>query len=484
LRNWFAVFLEFGHCVSAPRKTPARKRFLKRIAILFTAILVAVFFATEPAQATAQVWVNTSGNTDFNSGASWVGGTAPGVNDVGRFDAAAVAQPNLSSSLSISGLFFNGGLVSGYDVTSTAGAAFTLTGQNTSGSSGSSDGSAAAIRASNTSGTNTIDAPLILASTTGTSTFFQTVNGVLVVNGDISSSGNVALSLRGGGDIVLNGTNTYTGGTSTDVAAAQGLIVGNDSALGTGTFSVNTNTTIQAGGGAHTIGNAVMLNVPATLSVGGANNLTFSGPVTVAGNAVSKDINVFNAATTTFGGSLFLSDLAAAGKTLTIQGSGAVVISGVVSDFDGAGTAGTLQYNGAGSLTLNNTNTFSGGTKLLAGTIIALKDGAFGTGNVSLTAANLTLTLQGGATNNYIADTASLSYKDTDTINLEYTGTDVVAALIVDGVSLGFGTYGAGATNPDGAFTGTGFIAIIPEPAISTLLGLGLLLGVQRLRRK
>jgi fibronectin-binding autotransporter adhesin len=445
---------------------------------------LAPFLASQSAQATARVWLNTAGNTDFNSGTSWVGGTAPGLGDVGRFDAAATAQPNLSSSLSIAGLFFSAGLVSGYDITSSGGAAFTLTGQNTSGSSGSSDASAAAIRGSNTSGTNTIDADLILASATGTSTFFQNFVGVLVVNGNISSSGAVALSLRGGGTIQLNGTNTYTGGTSSDGATAQDLVLGNDSALGTGTFSININTTVQAGGGSRTIGNAIMLNAPATLSVGGANNLTFTGPVTVAGGALTNSMNVFNAGITTFGGSLFLSDNAGFGKTLTIRGSGAVVINGVVSDFNGVGTAGTLQYNGAGSLTLNNTNTYSGGTDLIAGTIIALHDGAFSTGHVSLTGGNVTLTLQDGATNNYIADGATLSYVTTDTINLEYTGTDAVATLIVNGVAQAPGLYGAGGINPNNAFTGTGFILVLPEPSTWMLIGAGALVLAQRLRRK
>ena len=59
-----------------------------------------------------------------------------------------------------------------------------------------------------------------------------------------------------------------------------------------------------------------------------------------------------------------------------------------------------------------------------------------------------TLTLQNGATNNYIVDTARLSYVTADTINLNYTGTETVAGLIVDGLSRANGIYGSGGTNP------------------------------------
>src|SRR6266403_155784 len=67
-----------------------------------------------------QVWKNTAGDTDFNAGTSWVSGTAPGAGDVGAFSAAVVAQPNLSASLSISGLYFKGTGASGYDLTGTS----------------------------------------------------------------------------------------------------------------------------------------------------------------------------------------------------------------------------------------------------------------------------------------------------------------------------------------------------------------------------
>src|SRR5438270_236488 len=48
-------------------------------------------------------WGNTG--TDFNTGANWVGGTAPGAGDVAYFKTAEVTNPNLSASVSIAGFY-------------------------------------------------------------------------------------------------------------------------------------------------------------------------------------------------------------------------------------------------------------------------------------------------------------------------------------------------------------------------------------------
>jgi fibronectin-binding autotransporter adhesin len=432
----------------------------------------------------ARLWANTG--TDFNTGASWTGGVAPGVGDVGQFAAVEATNPNLSSSISISGLYFSGTASSGYDVTSSSSAVtFTLTGRSTSGSGGSSDSSAAAIRSEITSGTNTIDAPLILAPSTGPSTFFLATGGTLVLNGPISDAGaGKALSLKNG-TFQINGLNTFSGGTSID-AASTTVVLGNDSALGTGTFTINNTSTLQASS-ARTLANNVVLGGNTTISGGSA--FTFNGTFTSSGSN-TRTLTVSNTGGATLAGNVFLQEAGASGRTFTINGTSAVAISGLIAD-GGTGPA-TLKYTGSSTLTLSHANnTYSGGTQetIAGSTIVGTATGVFGLGNVSLTATSVTLTLQ-GASNNYIADTANLSFVSGDTINLNFTGIETIGALIVDNVSQPLGLYSASGTNPDGDLFGTGMLMVtaiaVPERSTWSMLVMGaaLLVGVQRWRRR
>ncbi len=99
----------------------------------------------------------------------------------------------------------------------------------------------------------------------------------------------------------------------------------------------------------------------------------------------------------------------------------------------------------------------------------------------------MTLTLQNGATNNYINDNASISIVSGAFANLNYTGTDVVGGIVLNGTPQTTpGTYGSttsGATFQSTDFLGTGTLTLIPEPATYMLFGIGLLACAQRFRR-
>ena len=257
-------------------------------------VLLGLFFAPEFAQAANRIWGNSG--TNFNSGTSWSGGTAPGSNDVAVFNAAMVTQPNLSGSLTIQELNFSLAASSGYDLTSSnTGVKLTLTNTGT--------GATSAINAANTSGTNTIDAPIILgAAAASTQTFTQASGGTLVMNGIISSTNSVTLSLTGG-IITLAGANTYSGGTT--LASGTTLRINNATALGTGTFTINggiidnttgasitlSNNNAQAWNGDFTFTGtqslnlgtgAVTLNATRTVTVN-ANTLTVGGVISGSG---------------------------------------------------------------------------------------------------------------------------------------------------------------------------------------------------------
>ena len=337
---------------------------------------------------------------------------------------------------------------------------------------------ATALAATNASGTNTIDAAITPASNSGNgSTIFQSPGGTLVVNGKITSNQN--LSFAGGGTIQLNNANsTFT--TSIDGAGAT-IVVGNNAAFGNGPLTVNAPAIFQPGSADHNINNTVTLGADATIS--GDHGMSIVGTVTASGG--NRTLTIANTAggASIQGGSLFLQESGASGRTFTIN----VVTSFILfSDtHDGGVGPATLRFTGGGFIQIENPNFYSGGT-LFAGAnaiIFADRDGRLGTGNVSLTAANITFTLDSGTTNNYIADTAAFSLLSTDHINLNYNGNDNVAGLIIDGVAQPPGVYNSGNT-PE--FFGNGSITVVPEPATWLNLSLGgiLLLSLMRITRR
>lgn len=179
----------------------------------------------------------------------------------------------------------------------------------------------------------------------------------------------------------------------------------------------------------------------------------------------------------------------------SVEGTGGVVFNGqnltvgsndTSTTFSGAffdiGSGASLTKIGAGTWTLGASNPLTGGTTLADGNLIVTVDGGLGTGNVSLTGPTVILTLQDGATNNYIFDGATLMVLSGAKVNLNFTGnTDTVSGLVLGGAAQPNGTYDA--TNTPQYFTGTGSVTVVPEPSSIALLfcgGLGLLSILRR----
>lgn len=299
-------------------------------------------------------WNNTG--TDWNTGASWnaVSGTTPPSSiDVAWFKTAEVTNPNLSASASIAGLYFNGTGAKGYDITSSS-TSIKLTLTGTSNNSGTapaetSDTSANAIRAENTSGTNIIDAPIVLGAAAGvTQYFYQARGGTLVLNGVISSTNAIGgLTLRSAGagttsTFTLGGANTYAGPTTLNDDNIT-LNINNATAISSGVLITSGNVTID-----NTSGSAITLtnNNPLTLG-GGTTNFTFTG---------SNDLNFGTGAVSLIGGN----------RTITVN-AGTLTFGGSVND---NGQNNTLTKAGSGTLTLNGTaGTYTGKTIIQGGTL-------------------------------------------------------------------------------------------------------------------
>jgi autotransporter-associated beta strand protein len=224
-------------------------------------------------------------------------------------------------------------------------------------------------------GAITISAPIA----TGAIQTWEVIGGG--ANGSsLTASGAVTIShlisKTGAGVLTLSGTNTGSGGIN---FTAGTLVIGNDSALGTGTFSIGAGTTLDTGAGA--------------VVIAGNNAQSWNG------NFIFTGTNTLNLGT----GAITLGDNVnvTVGNTLTV--------GGVIGD--GAATFG-LTKSGAGVLILNGANTYGGLTTLTNGSLALNGDNSGAAGGVTVASGatlNLghanalgsgTLTLNGGVLNN------------------------------------------------------------------------------------
>jgi|GEM_PF-1357816 len=202
--------------------------------------------------------------------------------------------------------------------------------------------------------------------------------GSQIYGGTISGSG--MIWQRGsGGKIVLNGANTYSGGTTLSLGEID---FGSDSTtglgsspLGTGALTIDQtsgNMTLAASGGAHTVGNPIVYNTTTnieTLILGGTNQLTLSGTINLS---------------TTQG------DTIGTNRTIQVENTKPTTLSGIISD---SGLACGIVKTGNGSLFLDGLNTYTGfttntagllaGSGTIAGNVIVNSGASLGGGNVA-----------------------------------------------------------------------------------------------------
>jgi autotransporter-associated beta strand protein len=196
-----------------------------------------------------------------------------------------------------------------------------------------------------------------------------TVNGSHAITGEMTGGSNNRFAKAGTGSITLSGANTFSGG----VQLREGtILVGNNAALGTGTFQVQfdeagSKTIASSSSTGYTLGNSVNIYNDFTLgqTSGGTGSLTFSGGVQLGNEAGTRNITAATGTSHTFSGAI--SGL----RGITKLGDGTLTLSGgSANTYSGATTvsAGVLELNKstgnaiAGNLTVN-----SGATLLLSG---------------------------------------------------------------------------------------------------------------------
>jgi len=256
----------------------------------------------------------------------------------------------------------------------------------------------------------TIDANLNLNGTFTYATYNNV--GDQVYNGVVSGTGIMGRRspLAGvAGRTILNGNNTYSGGT---VIADGAIGFGTDSTgsptvtsgpIGIGALSLENNPNtlhrLFASGGARTVGNAITW--PATpnqdLTIEGSNALTLTGDM----------------------------DLGAAARTIACSNSANTTLSGVIGN-------GGLTKTGPGVLLLNGINTYSGTTTVSNGTL-----GGIGTIASSVVVENLGNLAPGTSGIGTLTVTGDLTLNGNTTvdINANTTGKDLITGV-------GTATYG------------------------------------------
>jgi autotransporter-associated beta strand protein len=236
--------------------------------------------------------------------------------------------------------------------------------------------------------TTTFSGPVYLSDNANVRTLRFGGPGNVVVSGVISNgtSGSATdnLTYQGTGTLTLTNSNTYVGVTN---LTSGTVAVANSGAFSAGQVNFGTTTagagsaTLRASGGPVTIPNAFVMNTNSTQPaiIDGSDALTLSGVFT--NRASNGVLNVNSTATTTFSGGVHLSDNTTT-RTFRIGGTGNVLISGVVADFQSTGSSLTQQ--GTGTITLTNANTYSGNTTVASGTLAIGNDAALGTSTLVL----------------------------------------------------------------------------------------------------
>ncbi|EBG3520496.1 autotransporter-associated beta strand repeat-containing protein [Salmonella enterica] len=219
-----------------------------------------------------------------------------------------------------------------------------------------------------------------------------------------------SLIKQGAGTLILNAENTYTGGTT---ISGGTLVATNIDALGSGDVTDNATLELNTGG---TFDNAISGSGQVVKS--GDDVLTLSGANSYSGGTLISD------------GTLVASNVEALGTGDVTDD--AVLELNTGGDFDNAiSGSGQVEKSGDGTLTLSGSNTYTGGTTINDGTLIATSVDALGSGDVT---DNATLALNtGGTFDNAISGSGQVVKSGDDVLTLSGANSYSGGTLISDG---------------------------------------------------
>ncbi|MDR1497374.1 MAG: hypothetical protein LBS59_03015 [Puniceicoccales bacterium] len=277
----------------------------------------------------------------------------------------------------------------------------------------------------------TINSPIVARYDTAqgkstSETIFIGMNGSgdLIFNGQISGiNAGVKVQGNGTGKVILNGTNTFTGGFTLESGT---VLVGNNNAFGGGTLTHAGGSLGATSAGAVTVSNDYTITGDVTFV--GDQDLTFSGNVTLSGNRTLTS--------STTGGAVVW--LGANGKTINVFGGTQLTLSGA-GNF---GLLGALAENI--KLVVNHAaNPGTAPSPLANTTIISYVGGASFKANLEILSGRVVSAGSMGENNNYTKDII-LGENGV----FQYTGTDVqtLSGKIKPGASGKYGTLSNAST--------------------------------------
>ncbi len=238
-----------------------------------------------------------------------------------------------------------------------------------------------------------------------------------------------SLIKQGAGTLILNAENTYTGGTT---ISGGTLVATNVDALGSGDVTDDATLELNTGG---TFDNAI----------GGSGNVVKSGAdtLTLSGS------NSYTGGTTISGGTLVASNVEALG-TGDVTNNATLELNTGGDFINNIGGTGRVEKSGDDTLTLSGSNTYTGGTLINGGTLVASNVEALGTGDVT---DNATLALNtGGTFDNAISGSGQVVKSGDETLTLSGTNSYTGGTTISGGtlVSTNVEALGSGDVTDDG----------------------------------
>jgi fibronectin-binding autotransporter adhesin len=276
----------------------------------------------------------------------------------------------------------------------------------------------------------------------GTGNLNNATGALQVVRGDNTSS-------------YHNSTYNQTGGTSTNgfLIIGGGIDGANNLNAARGANSI---ATLSVTGGTFSAnvfnGLSRANNTHSTLTIGGTAEVTLPAFPTARGTSSTAtlyfDGGVLKPSATSaaYLGGLSNAFIKSGGAKFNTNSFDITVSQALLTD--PVSTSGGLTKEGTGSLALTGSNTYTGDTTVTAGT----------------------LSLGNGTVNTNLADVADVGVASGATLNLNYSGTDTIDGLSINGVAKASGIWGSassGAPNTDPQLTGSGTLTVTTGPSAS-----------------